>query len=121
MSLQDDQLREAMRQYAAGLAETHTAPEASLIWFRAERRRRRMAIERAERPLRIMQVVGMLCALFAAGWLLVRSVSTSAATNAGTNALGGIATPWLVLTIGGAFVTIAGCWMMMLASRKPLS
>ncbi|HSY01205.1 MAG TPA: hypothetical protein VK819_03595 [Acidobacteriaceae bacterium] len=111
MSVRDDQLRQAMRQYAAGIAETHTAPEASLIWFRAERRRRRMAIERAERPLRIMQIVGLLCALCAAGWLLYRSMSTSA----------GIATPWLVLTISGAFLTVAGCWTMMSASRKPLS
>ncbi|MGC2620047.1 MAG: hypothetical protein WA414_13470 [Acidobacteriaceae bacterium] len=113
MSLQDDKLRQAMRGYAAGLAASKTPPEASLVWFRAERMRRRMAIERAERPLRVMQVVGVLCALCAAGWLLVRSVSTNGSTQ--------IATPWLVLTIGGLFLTVAGCWTMMLASRKPLS
>lgn len=113
MSLQDDKLRQALRGYAAVLAETHKAPEASLVWFRAERMRRRVAIERAERPLRIMQMVGVLCALCAAGWLLYRSVSASGSAT--------IATPWLVLTIGGAFLIVAGCWTMMLASRKPLS
>jgi hypothetical protein len=113
MSVRDDQLRQAMRQYAAGLVETQAVPQASLIWLRAERRRRRMAIEQAERPLRIMQIVGVLCALCAAGWLLYRSMSISA--------FAGIATPWLVLTIGGAFLTVAGCWTMMSASRKPLS
>lgn len=111
MSLQDDQLRQAMRGYAASLAETHTAPASSLIWFRAERRRRRMAIERAERPLRMMQIVGVFCAFCAAAWMLYRSMST----------VSQIATPWLVLTIGGVLVTVAGCWTMVFASRKPLS
>lgn len=109
MSRPDEQLRHSLRSYAAHLANTYNAPPASLIWLRAERRRRRVAIERAERPLRIMQIVGMICAASAAGWMLHRSGPVQFSTSS------------LTLALGCAALIVAGCWTMLLASRRPSS
>jgi hypothetical protein len=113
MSRQDEQLRQALRGYAAQISQTHTAPEASLVWLRAERRRRRMAIERAERPLRIMQMVGLVCAALAAAWMLLRSGSLRTMPTIGTTGL--------VLALAGTLMIVGGCWTMVVASRRPLS
>lgn len=111
MSREDDGLRQALRGYAAEIAETHRAPEASAVWLRAERRRRRLAIERAERPLRIMQVVGLLCAACAAVWMLWRTDAL--------HALPAIGTTGLMLGLAGAALVLGGCWTMVAASRRP--
>jgi hypothetical protein len=113
MSRHDDQLRQSMRGYAARLAEAQPLPQASLIWFRAERRRRRLALERAERPLRVMQIVGVVCAMCATAWMLFRSVSV--------RPVSGFGTPWIAVLLACAFLIPAGCWAMVVASRRPLS
>jgi hypothetical protein len=113
MSHQDEQFRQAMRGYAAGLLECQPLPPASVIWLRAERRRRRLAIERAERPLRIMQAVGLVCAVFAAVWMLYR---------AGTlNQLSTVGSRGLIWVVAGAMLMIGGCWTLVVVSRRPLS
>jgi hypothetical protein len=107
----DDQLRQAFRIYAVSLSDQHTPPAASSILFRAERRRRRLAIERAERPLLIMQTLGTLCAICATAWLLYRF--------APLHALPTIGTTYLALAIACTLLVLAGCWAMLHASRRP--
>jgi uncharacterized membrane protein len=107
----DDQLRQAFRTYAISLSDEHTPPPAAAILFRAERRRRRLAIERAERPLLIMQTLGTLCAICAAAWLLYRF--------APLHALPALNTTYLALAIACTLLVLAGCWTMLLASRRP--
>jgi hypothetical protein len=106
----DDHLRRAFRTYAANLSANHTPPPASAILFRAERRRRLLAIERAERPLLIMQTLGTLCALFAAAWLAYRFAPHTLPTLNSTT---------LSLAIACTTLVLAGCWAMLHASRRP--
>lgn len=108
MSEIDDRLRQGLRGYAAAIAATQTAPPASLVWLRAERRRRRSALERAERPLRIMQAVGLICAAAASGWLLVGS---------GLDHMP-LGTPMLTLAVAAPILAAGGCWAMVAASRR---
>lgn len=108
MSEIDDRLRQGLRSYAAAIAARQTAPPASLVWLRAERRRRRAALERAERPLRVMQAVGLVCAAAAAGWLLVSSGLDRAP----------LGTPMLTLAIAAPILAAGGCWAMVAASRS---
>jgi len=108
MKANDEALRQGLRAYAARIAAAHTAAPASLVWLRAERRRRRMAVERAERPLRIMQGIGLLCAAAAASWLLVVSGMQRSMTG----------TPMLVLSIAVPILAVCGCWAMAAASRR---
>lgn len=108
MSEIDDRLRAGLRAYAAKMAETEAAPPAGLVWLRAERRRRRAAVEQAERPLRIMQAVGVAGAALAAGWLLVESGAR----------WGTLGTPMLGLAIAIPVAAVGGCWAMAAASRR---
>ena len=107
---QDDQLRRAFRAYASTLAAEHTPPPAAAILFRAERRRRRAAIERAERPLLIMQTLGTLAAIFAAAWLAYRFAPHTLPTHDTTTH---------ALAIACATRVLAGCAAMLHASRSP--
>jgi len=109
-STDDHNLRQAFRAYAATLAAHHTPPPAAAILFRAERRRRRAAIERAERPLLIMQTLGFLSAIFAAAWFGYRFAPHTLPTLNPTTLAAGIACTTLVL---------AGCWAMLHLSRHP--
>jgi len=109
-SVPDDQLRRAFRTHAATLAADHTPPPAAAILFRAERRRRRAALDRAERPLLIMQTFGTLTAIAAAAWLLYRFAPHTLPT---------LNTTTLALSIACAFLVIAGCAAMLHASRRP--
>ncbi|WP_158788808.1 hypothetical protein [Granulicella sp. L46] len=104
----DDQLRRVFRTYAAALSAEHTPPPATAILFRAERRRRRAAIQRAERPLLIMQTLGVLSAVFAAAWLLYRFAPHTFPTLNSTT---------LALSIACTTLVLAGCWTMLRASR----
>jgi hypothetical protein len=113
MSLHDDQLRQALCAYATDISDTCAPPQSSLIWLRAERRRRRMAIERAERPLRIMQAVGLVCAVFAVVWMIYRAGSF--------RQLPAISSTGLLLAVACTFLVLTGCWTMLLASRRPSS
>jgi peptidoglycan biosynthesis protein MviN/MurJ (putative lipid II flippase) len=112
MTPNEDQLRHALRTYAINLSGEHTPPQASLIWFRAERRRRRLAIERAERPLLIMQITGLICAACAIAWLSYRFAPHQLPT---------IDTTYLVLALACMLLILAGCSAMLLASRRPSS
>jgi len=109
-STDDHNLRQAFRAYAATLAAHHTPPPAAAILFRAERRRRRAAIERAERPLLIMQALGTLAAIFAAAWLAYRFAPHTLPT---------LDTTTLALAIACATLVLAGCAAMLHASRSP--
>jgi hypothetical protein len=109
--LPDDDLRRAFRTYALSLSAEHTPPPSSTILFRAERRRRRLAIERAERPLLIMQILGILSAVATAAWLLYRF--------APLHTLPPLNTTTLALGIACTFLVLAGCWAMLHASRRP--
>jgi hypothetical protein len=113
MTPHDDQLRHAFRTYAANLSDEHTPPPASAVLFRAERRRRRLAIERAERPLLIMQITGLICAVCAVAWLTYRF--------APFHQLPTIGTTYLVLALACMLLILAGCSAMLLASRRPSS
>ena len=104
----DDQLRQSFRTYAAALSADHTPPPAAAILFRAERRRR-LAIERAERPLLIMQSLGTLCAAGTLAWLAYRFAP---------HTLPALNTTTLALTIACTTLILAGCWAMLHASRR---
>lgn len=108
MRQDEEQLRAAMRGYAAQIAASHAAPAASAVWMRAERRRRRLARERAERPLRIMQAVGMVCAAAVAAWLLYRAAPAN------------LSLSWEAtsVAVGMTAVIVAACWTMLAASRR---
>ena len=107
---QDDQLRQAFRTYAATLSTDLTPPPAAAILFRAERRRRRAAIERAERPLLIMQTLGTLTAIIAIAWLAYRFAPHTLPT---------LSTTTIALAVACTFLVVAGCWAMLHASRRP--
>ena len=106
----DDQLRQALRTYAAALSAEHTPPPAASILFRAERRRRHAAIQRAERPLLIMQTLGTLCAIVAVAWLAYRFAPHTLPT---------LSTTTIALAVACTFLVVAGCWAMLHASRRP--
>jgi sugar phosphate isomerase/epimerase len=112
MNRSDQTLRDALRGYSAKIAASHPLPPSSLAWLRAERRRRRLAVERAERPLRIMQALGLVCAAIAAGWLLVQAGSVRPLPSFGTTVL--------VSAFASLLLVVAGCWTMLLASRRSL-
>ncbi len=113
MNDHEDPLRQAMRGYAARLAFMHPAPPVSLVLFRAERRRRQLAIERAERPLRIMQIVCVVGVAFAAAWMLWRA--------AFVHARGAQGTDLLLMVCAGIVLIAGGCWTMLAVSRRPFS
>jgi peptidoglycan biosynthesis protein MviN/MurJ (putative lipid II flippase) len=106
----DDQLRRAFRTYAATLSADHTPPPAAAILFRAERRRRRAAIKRAERPLLLMQTVGILAAILAVAWLAYRYAPYTLPTLNPT---------YMALAIACTLLVLAGCAAMLHASRRP--
>ncbi|HTX40851.1 MAG TPA: hypothetical protein VMD25_03410 [Acidobacteriaceae bacterium] len=112
MNRSDETLREALRGYSAKITESHPVPPSSVIWLRAERRKRRLAVERAERPLRIMQALGLVCAVIAAGWLLFQAGSL--------HPLPAFRTAVLVSAFASLLLVVAGCWTMVLASRRSL-
>lgn len=112
----DDPLRQSLRAYAASVAAEGPVPPASLVWFRAERRRRALALRRAQRPVRIMQAIGLVCALLAAGWAaahvaLARPVGLLPPAPT-------LATPFVLLLVAGSGLVLLGCWGMLLASRR---
>lgn len=107
----DDQLRQAFRTYAARLSNEHTPPSASAILFRAERRRRRQAIQRAERPLLIMQTLGVLFGVCTVVWLLYRFAPVRTFPN--------LSATYIALAVACTMLVLAGCWAMLHASRRP--
>lgn len=111
MSRDEERLRQGLRSYAARNAAGHAVPAAGLVWMRAERRRRRVALERAERPLRVMQGVGLVCALLAVVWIAVRW----GAFDLPVPALG---TEMLALGIATAALVAGGCWAMARVARS---
>jgi protein-S-isoprenylcysteine O-methyltransferase Ste14 len=115
MNRNDELLRQGLRKYAAQIAATHTPPPASGIWLMAERRRRRLAAERAALPVHIMQVVGVVCAVAVAVWLL---------RGTGVNGAGllhdveTLSTASLAMACGSILLAVAGCWAMLAAGRR---
>ena len=110
--LPDDQLRHAFRAYATSLSVNHTPPPAAATFLRAERRRRRLAIERAERPLLVMQILGTLFATATIAWLAYRFAP---------HALPTLHPTYLALAIACTVLVLAGCAAMLQASRRPTS
>lgn len=110
MNRSDETLREALRGYSARIAASQSVPPSAAVWLRAERRKRRLALERAERPLRIMQALGLVCAVIAAGWILVQTGSVRPLPSFGTAVL--------VSALASLLLVVAGCWAMVLASRR---
>lgn len=111
----DDPLRQVFRSYAASVAAAGAVPPVSLVWFRAERRRRALALRRAQLPVRIMQAIGLVCALLAAGWGTFRFGHRIVSSLPPAPAL---ATPFLALLLAGSGLVLLGCWGMLLASRR---
>lgn len=110
MNRNDDLLRQGLRGYAAQIATTHTPPPAAGIWLMAERRRRRLALQRATLPLRIMQGVGLLCAIAIAVWLLWNSDLL--------HALSGLGAPAVAMAGASVLLVVAGCWTMVAAEKR---
>lgn len=115
MNRNDDVLRESLRRYAGQIAVAHTPPPASGIWLMAERRRRRLAVERAALPLRIMQVVGVVFAIAVAVWLLPDSGVRGSALLHDVETLGAASA---VMACGSILLVVAGCWTMVAAGRR---
>ena len=106
MKPSEDQVRNALRAYAAELPQTHTPPPASLLWMRAERHNRRRALDRATRPLRIMQIIGFVCALAATAWALHQSRTAT------------LDTTLLRWAAVATLLLAAGCWIMFRLDRR---
>jgi hypothetical protein len=115
MDRNDDKLRQELRRYAGHVAATHTPPPAAGIWLMAERRRRRLAVERAALPLRIMQIVGLVCLAAASAWLLSRSGASGSGVLHDVEALGPRSVAMAFATV---FLVVAGCWTMLAAGRR---
>ena len=107
----DERLRQGLRGYAAQIAATHAAPPAQAVWLRAERRRRRLAVEQAERPLRVMQGVGLVCAIAAAVWMTVR-------WGAFDHPLPVVGTEMVALGVASVLMVAGGCWAMVRAGKS---
>ena len=103
MKRPDEELRNALLSYSRELP-AEPSSTAAIVWLRAERRNRRLALERATRPLRIMQILGLLCSMILCAWV----VSMHPAN--GTSLL-----LWGALAI---FLILAGCWTMLHAARR---
>ena len=103
MKQPNEQLRNALLSYSREL-QAEPNPVASVVWLRAERRNRRLALERATLPLRIMQAAGLLCAMILCAWVF--SMHATARTSL---------LLWGALAI---FLVIAGCWTMLQAARR---
>jgi lysylphosphatidylglycerol synthetase-like protein (DUF2156 family) len=110
MNRNDEPLRQELRRYAGQVAATHTPPPAAGIWLMAERRRRRLAVERAALPLRIMQMVSLVCLLAGTAWMLAHSglLRDVEAMSAATAAI----------TCAAVLLVVAGCWAMLAAGRR---
>jgi hypothetical protein len=78
--------------------------------MRAEHRNHRLALDRATRPLRIMQIIGFLCALITTAWALHQSQSTARSATLDTTLLRWAAIATLVLA--------ASCWTMLHIDRR---
>ncbi len=103
MSGRENAVRGALRGYAAGLGGEQ-ASSAGAVWLRAERRRRRLAMERAVQPLRVMWGVAVAMAVVALVWAL--HVSGGAGRVVLVGSMG------MVLLMGG------GCWAMLQVGRR---
>lgn len=115
MNRNDDLLRQGLQGYAARIAAAHAPPPAQGIWLMAERRRRRRALERATLPLRIMQAVGVACAIAVAVWLLVDSGVHGSGLLHDLQTLGAASA---VMACGSVLLVVAGCWAMLAAERR---
>lgn len=105
----EQELRQALRNYAANIAAAHQPPPASAAWLRAERQKSRAARSSAERPLRVMQFVGLVLAALAACWLLLQPGSLQTFTSMGSTVP--------VLAIVSTLLTLFGCLLMLRLSR----
>jgi hypothetical protein len=103
MKQPDEELRKALLNYSREL-QTEPHSVASVVWLRAERRNRRLALERATRPLLIMQAIGVLCSMLVCAWVF----SMHPAGNTSLFFWGSFA----------IFLVIAGCWTMLHAARR---
>jgi len=61
---------QAMLQTASKVSEQIEPAPASVIWQRAEQRRKEMALKQAMRPLLLMRVLAVISGLCSAGWIL---------------------------------------------------
>jgi hypothetical protein len=120
MSRNDDLLRGSLRSYATKIAATHAIPPASGIWLMAERRRRRLAVQRAALPLRLMQAVSLLCAVGAAVWLLRGATGSGTGANASglLHQMETLGAASAVMACGSLLLVVAGCWAMLAAGRR---
>lgn len=112
----DAHLRQALRGLAADISADPPPPSA-VIYLRAERRSRQLAVARATLPLRIMQTLGLVSAVLMAAWALRESLSANprhALSSQATTSL----LEWSALAL---LIVLAGCWTMILASRRPLT
>lgn len=107
LSPQDELLKHSLQSLAADIATHRTTPVTNPIWLRAQRERRRLAIERATRPLRIVEALAVLCSLLLVIFLLRQATPTQVTPTA--IELGGL---------GLAIVFAGGCVLLHLA-RKP--
>jgi hypothetical protein len=115
MNRNDDLLRESLRSYSTQIAAAHAIPPASGIWLMAERRRRRLAVQRAALPLRLMQAVSLLCAVGATVWLLRGAAVNASGLLHAVETLGAASA---VMASGSLLLVLAGCWAMLAAGRR---
>jgi predicted nucleic acid-binding Zn ribbon protein len=59
-----------MTQTASVVGRGLEPPAASVVWRRAEERRKEVALKQAMRPLMVMRVLGAVFGLLSAGWVL---------------------------------------------------
>jgi hypothetical protein len=100
-SKQDELLTRSLQSLAADIAAHQTMPAPHPIWLRAQRERRRLAIERATRPLRVIETLAVLSSLALVAFLLHQSTPTTLTPTA--LELGGLA---IAIVLAGGFVLL---------------
>jgi hypothetical protein len=103
----------ALRTLAADIAALHTPPPAAPILLRAERERRRLALARAIRPLRIMQRIAVAAPIPIAALMLRQSRLFEHQPST-------LITPSILEFFAlGILLVIGGCYTMLRAARQP--
>jgi len=107
LSLQEELLARSLQSLAADIAAHHQTRATNPIWLRAQRERRRLAIDRATRPLRIVESLAFLCSLLLVAFKLRQSAPA-------------LNTPTALEFGGLAFaIVLAGCCVLLHLARKP--
>ena len=109
LSAQDELIARSLQSVAADIAAKNPTPAPNSIWLRAQRERRRLAIERATRPLRVIEALAFFCSLLLVTFMLRESAPAHISQTA------------LELGSLALVIVLAGCCALLHLARKPFT